>query len=54
MLNKNKTISEMVTQSKGRLNPIYSIHFQKMKNGKLLARYFCELNCVLQKDLLNS
>ena len=38
MLNKNKTVSEMVTQSKGCLNPIYNIHLQEMKNGKLLAR----------------
>lgn len=36
MLNKNKTISEMVTQSKGYLSPIFSIHLQKMKSGKLM------------------
>lgn len=61
MLNKNKTISEIVTQSKGCLNPIYSLHLQKMKSGKLFVSYcykrlfvsYCGLNCVLQKGMLN-
>lgn len=36
MLNKNKTISEMVAKGKGYLNPVYDIHFQKMKVGSCL------------------
>lgn len=36
MLNKSKTISEMVAKDKAYLNPVYNIHFQKMKVGGCL------------------